>query len=164
MYIDGGSLRKSRKLRLYHPVISFKMLFSTIASLLSTASAAVVSTRQTLAGSTGCEYITNCSVTGKVYYPLSLSINFLNNTWHSISSSSESPAFVVEIVMCKTSPLWWKLLARQEPLPDSDQTDLFFALKDGLNCLGVVTSFAITPSPKGTMSYNSPNRIKSCLS
>jgi hypothetical protein len=73
------------------------MLFSAIALLLSTAVAAAVSTRQTLAWSTVCEQIAASNITGEVYYPLSLSTNFLVDTEHFMSSSSETPACVIEV-------------------------------------------------------------------
>jgi len=68
--------------------------FLAVLFLASTSSAAVLSNRQTLSGSTVCQQIAG-SITGTVYYPLS--INFINDTDHYMTSSSETPTCVVEV-------------------------------------------------------------------
>lgn len=65
-----------------------------VALLASVASAAVLSNRQTLSGSTVCQQIANI-ITGGVYYPLS--VNFINDTEHYMTSSDETPTCVVEV-------------------------------------------------------------------
>jgi len=72
------------------------MLLPITFALLPTASAAVLSSRQTLSGSTVCQQIAG-NITGNVYYPLDLSANFLNDTEHFMTSSSQTPTCVVEV-------------------------------------------------------------------
>jgi hypothetical protein len=74
------------------------MLSSLVAIfLVSTSSAAVLSSRQTLSGSTVCQQIAG-SINGTVYYPLvPLSANFVNDTAHYMTSSSQTPTCVAEV-------------------------------------------------------------------
>ncbi|KUJ20738.1 FAD-binding domain-containing protein [Mollisia scopiformis] len=72
------------------------MLQVLLPVLVSAASAAILSSRQTLSGSTVCEQIAG-SINGTVYYPTTLSDNFVNDTEHYMSSSSETPTCVVEV-------------------------------------------------------------------
>lgn len=72
------------------------MLFSTLALLASAASAAVLSERQSLAGTQVCQEIAG-NITGQVYYSYSLSTNFDNDIEHWMSSSSQTPMCVVEV-------------------------------------------------------------------
>jgi FAD/FMN-containing dehydrogenase len=62
--------------------------------LLSTVLAAVVQDRQTLSGSTICSQIAS-NITGQVYSS-PLSANFISDTEHYITSSSQTPLCVVE--------------------------------------------------------------------
>jgi FAD/FMN-containing dehydrogenase len=64
--------------------------------LLSTALAAVVHDRQTLSGSTLCSQIAS-NITGQVYSS-PLSENFISDTEHYMTSSSQTPLCVVEPV------------------------------------------------------------------
>lgn len=70
------------------------MMFSVLTVLISTAYAAVLSNRQTLSGSAVCSQIAG-NITGNVYYPLSA--NFINDTEHYMTSSSENSTCVVEV-------------------------------------------------------------------
>jgi FAD/FMN-containing dehydrogenase len=72
-------------------------MLSLLFSLLLTAtSAEVLSERQLLGGSNVCQQVTS-KVAGQVYESLSLSLNFLADTEHFMSSSSETPVCAVEV-------------------------------------------------------------------
>ncbi|ESZ97703.1 hypothetical protein SBOR_1890 [Sclerotinia borealis F-4128] len=72
--------------------------FTFIYLLLTTASAAVLSNRQTLSGSNVCRQI-SANITGEVYFStsLSLSFNFEHDIKHYMTSSSQVPMCVVEV-------------------------------------------------------------------
>jgi FAD/FMN-containing dehydrogenase len=72
------------------------MLLTITCILASAASAAVLSNRQTRSGSNVCQQIAG-NITGEVYYPLDLGANFLNDTEHFMTSSSQTPTCVVEV-------------------------------------------------------------------
>lgn len=73
----------------------FNMLSLLFSFLLTATSAEVLSDRQLLGGSNVCQQVTS-KVAGQVYGPL-LSLNFLEDTEHYMSSSSETPLCVVEV-------------------------------------------------------------------
>lgn len=62
------------------------MLSIIIHLLFTIASAAVLSDRQTLSGSDVCQQISG-NITGEVYFPLSLELNFKKDIEHYMSSS-----------------------------------------------------------------------------
>ena len=64
--------------------------------LLTSALAAVLSDRQTLAGSNVCDQIAG-SISGQVYTPLDLTLHYSQDIEHFMSSSSENPMCVVEV-------------------------------------------------------------------
>lgn len=72
------------------------MLFLLLPLLLTGISAAVLSDRQTLSGSTVCDQIAG-AISGKVYHLLDLSPNFSTDIEHYMSSSTQTPQCVVEV-------------------------------------------------------------------
>jgi len=88
--------------------------------LLSTASAAVIQDRQTLSGSTICSQIAS-NITGQVYSS-PLNANFISDTQHWMTSSSQTPLCVVEVANAQDVSNVIKLVG---------QTRTPFAIKSG---------------------------------
>lgn len=80
---------------LFH-IFYCSMLPVLIPFLLTSALAAVLSDRQTLAGSNVCDQIAS-SISGQVYTPLDLTLHYSQDIEHFMSSSSENPMCVVEV-------------------------------------------------------------------